>query len=105
MSTATPDRKEFVLGLGIMYVHLRQIASVSLCSRGCGIVVSDELAKVVSVSWLYRHLAPRWQWPRLKSKQTPCLLRLTISGGSHLKKWSDEYSRHSGRRCWDLLDL
>jgi hypothetical protein len=43
VSTAVLKRKEFVLGLGIMYVHFWQIALVS-------IVVLDELAVVVDVS-------------------------------------------------------
>jgi hypothetical protein len=37
-----------------MYVHFRQIASVSVSSRSCGFVVLDELAVVVDVSWLNR---------------------------------------------------
>ena len=48
---AVSKREELVLGLGIMYVHFRQIASVSVSSR-CGFVVLDELGVVVDVSWL-----------------------------------------------------
>ena len=88
VSTAASKREELALGLGIMYVHFRQIASVSVSSRSCGFVVLDELAVVVDVSWLNRHLVPRRQRPRWKSKQAPSLLApgllcLEISGYSH----------------------
>lgn len=85
VSTAASKREEFVLGLGIMYVHFRQIASVSVSSRSCGFVVLDELAVVVDVSWLNRQWVPRRQQPRLKSKQDPGLLCLEVSGCSHRK--------------------
>ena len=74
VSTAASKREELVLGLGFMYVHFRQIASVSVSSRSCGFVVLDELAVVVDVSWLNRHLVSRRQRPRWKSKQAPGLL-------------------------------
>lgn len=53
-----------MLGLGIMYVHFRQIASGLVSSRSCEFVVLDKLAVVVNVSWLKRHLVPRRQRPR-----------------------------------------
>lgn len=71
VSTAASNREEFVLGLGIIYVHFRQITSVSFSSRGCRFVVFDKLTVLVTVSWLNRQWMPRRQQPRLKSKQGP----------------------------------
>lgn len=45
----------------------------------------DEVVVVVDVSWLNRQWVPRRQRPRLKSKQSPILLRLEVSGHSHRK--------------------
>jgi len=105
VSTAASNRKEFVLGLGIIYVHFRQIASVSVSSRGCGFVVLDELAVLVDVSWLNRQWVPRRQRLRLKSKQGPGLLCLEVSGCSHRKgRVSNTHGILEGV-YWDLLDL
>ena len=79
VSTTASKCEELVLGLGIMYVHFRQIASVSISSRSCGFVVLDELAVVDDVSWLNRHMLPPRQRPRSKSKQASGLLCLEIS--------------------------
>jgi hypothetical protein len=48
-------------------------------------VVLDELAVVVVASWLNRQLVPWRQRPRLKSKQSPELLCLEVSGCTHKK--------------------
>ena len=104
MSTAASKREEFVLGLGIMYVHFRQITSVSVSSLSCGFVVL-ELAVVVVVLWLNRQLVPRRQRPRLKSKQSPGLLCLEVSGCSHRKgRVSNTHGILDGVHR-DLLDL
>jgi hypothetical protein len=88
-----------------MYVHFRQIASVSVSSGSCGFVVLDELAVVVDVSWLNRQLVPRRQRPLLKSKQSPGLLCLEVSGCSHRKgRVSNTHGILEGV-YWDLLDL
>jgi hypothetical protein len=104
VSTAASKLEKFLLGLGIMYVHFRQIASVSVSSRSCGFVVLDELAVVVVMSWLNRQLVPRRQRPRLKSKQSPGLLYLEVSGCSHKKvRVSSTHGILEGV-YWDLLD-
>ena len=68
-------------------------------------MVLDELTVVVDVSWLNRQWVPRWQRPRLKSKQGPGLLCPEVSDYSHKKgRVSSAHGILEGV-YWDLLDL
>ena len=105
VSTAASKREEFVLSLGIMYVHFRQIASVSVSSQSCGFVVLNELAVFVYVSWLNGQWVPRRQRPRLKSKQGPGLLCLGVGGCSHRKSRVPSTHGILEDVYWDLLNF
>ena len=67
-------------------------------------MVPGALAVVIVLSWLNRQLVPRRQRPRLKSKQSPGLLCLEVSGCSHRKGRVLSTNGILEDVCWNLLD-